>query len=54
MKKVLLLALIGFTLSTNAQIKKKKVMPAKKTEAVAKKSETTVEGKAVVDRKSVV
>jgi glycosidase len=48
MKKVLLLALIGFTLSTNAQIKKKKAMPAKKTEAVSKKSATPVEKKVVV------
>ena len=48
MKKVLLLALIGFTLSTNAQIKKKKAMPTKKTEAVSKKSETPSERKAVV------
>ena len=48
MKKVLLLALIAFTLSANAQIKKKKAMPAKKTEAVAKKSETPVERKEVV------
>ena len=48
MKKVLLLALIGFTLSTNAQIKKKKAMPTKKTEAVSKKSATPVEKKVVV------
>ena len=48
MKKVILLALVGFSLSTNAQIKKKKAMPAKKTEAVSKKSETSKEGKAVV------
>ena len=48
MKKVILLALIGFSLSTNAQIKKKKAMTAKKTEAVTKKSVTPNERKAVV------
>ncbi|MBL0012261.1 MAG: alpha-amylase family protein [Flavobacterium sp.] len=48
MKKVLLLALIACTLSANAQIKKKKAMPTKKTEAVSKKSETPAERKAVV------
>ncbi len=48
MKKILLLALIGVTLSTNAQIKKKKAMSAKKTEAVSNMSQTPVERKAVV------
>jgi len=48
MKKVLLLALIAFTLATNAQIKKKKAMPTKKTEAVSKKNETPSERKVVV------
>ena len=48
MKKIVLLALIGYSLSANAQINKKKAMPTKKTEAVSKKSETPIERKAVV------
>jgi glycosidase len=48
MKKVLLLALIAFTLSANAQTKKKKAMPTNNRETVSKKSETPSERKAVV------
>ena len=48
MKKILLLVLIGCSLSANAQIKKKKTMPSKKTEAVSIKKEPIAERKVVV------
>ncbi|WP_409024920.1 alpha-amylase family protein [Flavobacterium sp.] len=48
MKKIILLALIGLSLSSYAQIKKKKTMPVKKTETAVKKNAPVVERKAVV------
>ena len=48
MKKIILLVLIGFSLSVNAQNQKKKAMPTKTTSTAVKKPAAVGERKAVV------
>ncbi len=48
MIKIVLSALVVFSITANAQVKKSKTMPVKKTVAVSKKTEVPVEKKVVV------